>query len=154
MARTIRLDDTNELGKLLSRSFQSGHINFLIGSGASFPAIAPAGAVEKQIADLIALGDESEASQRMYEFLLSVQTPSNKLIADVDDPNNTATLQAYTEYLRTVEILLSERRTTLLPKQATIFTTNYDLFIEKASTQFPAMTLNDGFTRATYTIIV
>jgi len=147
MARTIRLDDTNELGKLLSRSFQSGHINFLIGSGASFPAIAPAGAVEKQIADLIALGDESEASQRMYEFLLSVQTPSNKLIADVDDPNNTATLQAYTEYLRTVEILLSERRTTLLPKQATIFTTNYDLFIEKASTQFPAMTLNDGFTR-------
>jgi SIR2-like domain len=148
MARTIRLDGTNDLSKLLSRSFQSGHINFLIGSGASLPAIATAGAVEQQIADLLAIGDQTEAYQRMYEFLLSVQVPSNKLIANVDDPKNTATLQNYTEYLRTIEILLSERRTTLLPKQATIFTTNYDLFIEKASIQFPAMTLNDGFTRA------
>jgi len=147
MAHTIRLDGSTDLHKMLSRSFQSGHINFLIGSGASFPAIATASAVEQDIATLFEAGQDEEAKRRMYEFLMSVQTPCNKLISDVGDPKNTITLQKYTEYLQTIEVLLSERRTTLLPRQATLFTTNYDLFIEKASIKFPALTLNDGFTR-------
>jgi hypothetical protein len=49
--------------------------------------------------------------------------------------------------LGALENILSERRTSLLPKQATIFTTNYDLFIEKAAVQRAALRLNDGFSR-------
>ena len=41
--------------------------------------------------------------------------------------------------------MVSERKSTLLPKQATIFTTNYDLFIEKAAARCPILRLNDGF---------
>ncbi len=43
--------------------------------------------------------------------------------------------------------ILFERKNILLPRQANIFTTNYDLFIEKAASALPNVTLNDGFDR-------
>ena len=81
----------------------------------------------------------------MYDFLLTIQTPTNKLIANVDNHQNTLTLAKYRECLGIIEVMLRERRTDLLPKQATIFTTNYDLFVEQASAAFTSLTLNDGF---------
>lgn len=148
MARTLILDTVQkEFSKALARSFQSGHINFLFGSGASLPGIPVAGQIEKAIADLLEAGNESGAQLKMYEFLTSIQVPTNKLIEQTNDPQNTETVQHYAEFLKIVESLLSERRTTLLPKQATIFTANYDLFLEQASVSFPALQLNDGFSR-------
>jgi hypothetical protein len=137
----------DDLSKILARSFQSGHVNFLIGSGASFPAIPSAGDVEKEIAKLFEAGDEEAAYLKLYDFLLTVQMPTNKLIAGIVDTNNDLTASYYSDYLSIVESILGERRTSLLPKQATIFTTNYDLFIEKASIPYSAMRLNDGFVR-------
>jgi len=148
MARIVTLDGNNkEFQKALARSFQSGHVNFLFGSGASQPAISIAGQMEKEIANLINLNDEVEARNRMYDFLMGIQGPTNKLIANDNDENNANTLVNYRDCLAIIETILSERRTTLLPKQATIFTTNYDLFIEKASLDYPALKLNDGFSR-------
>ena len=136
-----------DIRKGLARSFQSGHINFLIGSGASLNAIPAAGAVEQQIADLYAVGEVAEGGTRMYGFLADIQRPMNKLIKNEEDHNNAETIGHYKNYLGIIEAILSERRTSLLPKQATIFTTNYDLFIEKASLSYPALKLNDGFSR-------
>lgn len=148
MAKILKIDEEGgDIRKTLARSFQSGNVNFLIGSGASMPAIPAAGQIEQEIADLFEAGDEEQARLRMYNFLASVQEPSNDMISGVDKADNAQTLARYTAYLGMVENILSERRTTLLPKQATIFTTNYDLFIEKASVSFPAFKLNDGFTR-------
>ena len=148
MARIIELDKPDdEIGKTLSRSFQSAHVSFLIGSGASQPAIPTAGGIEQEIADLFEAGREDEARFRMYEFLASIQGPMNKLIEEEDDDLNNRSLENYRRYLESVETILSERRTDILPKQATIFTTNYDLFIEKASEGHLALRLNDGFTR-------
>lgn len=148
MARVFSLDTAaEEIRKNLARSFQSGNVNFLIGSGASYPAIPSAGAVEEEIASLFETGDEDAAYLRLYDFLAAIQAPTNKLIAGVADPNNSTVVENYTKYLGTIEAILSERRTSLLPKQATIFTTNYDLFIEQASLPYSAMRLNDGFSR-------
>lgn len=148
MAQVLKIDEVGkDIRKALARSFQSGNVNFLIGSGASMPAIPAAGQIEQEIADLFEAGDEEQARLRMYNFLASIQEPSNDMISGVDNADNAQTLAHYTAYLGMVENILSERRTTLLPKQATIFTTNYDLFIEKASVSFPALKLNDGFTR-------
>lgn len=148
MARTLELRSVDrDTRKALARSFQSGHVNFLIGSGASFPAIPAAGEIEKEIVNLIAAGEDAQARSKMYEFLASIQTPMNKLIKEDEDGNNAQALQRYKDYLGIVEKILSERRTNLLPKQATIFTTNYDLFIEKASASHPAIKVNDGFSR-------
>jgi hypothetical protein len=148
MARVFNLDTAAEdIRKNLARSFQSANVNFLIGSGASYPAIPSAGAVEEEIATLFEAGDEDAAYLKLYDFLATIQAPTNNLIASVADANNTTTVANYTEYLGIIETILSERRTSLLPKQATIFTTNYDLFIEQASLQYSAMRLNDGFSR-------
>lgn len=148
MARVFELDTAaEEIRKTLARSFQSANINFLIGSGASYPAIPTAGVVEAEIASLFEAGNEDAAYLKLYDFLATIQVPTNGLIAEVSDLKNLTTVAKYSEYLGILEAILSERRTSLLPKQATIFTTNYDLFIEQAAVSYTAMRLNDGFSR-------
>jgi len=148
MARALNIDTAGEdICKNLARSIQSANLNFLIGSGASYPAIPTAGAAEAEIASLFEAGREDGAYLKLYDFLTTIQVPTNNLIAGSGDATITSTVANYTEYLGTIEAILSERRTSLLPKQATIFTTNYDLFIEQASLSYSAMRLNDGFSR-------
>jgi hypothetical protein len=148
MARTIEIagPDT-DFSKSLARSFQSGRINFLIGSGASLPAIPVAGAIEQEIRLLFDIDDAVEARKRLYNFLHGVHEPTNKLIAEASDAAIDETVSHFRSYLGNIEGILSSRRTALLPKQATIFSTNYDLFVEKASIDLPTLTLNDGFNR-------
>lgn len=149
MAHILNIEELDkDRHKALARSFQSGNVNFLIGSGASAPAIPVAGQIEQEIADLIEAGDEDNARLRMYNFLAGTQKPTNALITGDQHADNEETLAHYMTFLGIIQTILSERRTTLLPKQATIFTSNYDLFIEKASISYPALKLNDGFTRA------
>lgn len=148
MARAFTIDTaSDEIRTNLARSFQSANINFLIGSGASHPAIPPAGAVEEEIATLFDSGDDDAAYLKMYDLLATIQAPTNDLIAAVADAKNAATVENYTSFLGIIDSILSERRTSLLPKQATIFTTNYDLFIEQASVNHSSLRLNDGFSR-------
>lgn len=149
MARIINANDLGEeLRKRLLRSFQSGNINFLLGSGASLPAIPTAGPIEAEIAGLISAGRDEEAYAKMYAFLETVHAPTNKLINDEADEGNRASLRCYEALLKTIEEILLARRTTILPRQATVFTTNYDLFLEKASAACPSTILNDGFSRS------
>lgn len=148
MGRVLSLGAADDaIRKTLARSFQSGHINFLIGSGASLPAIPAAGQLEQQIVDLLDQGNDVEARQRLFTFLAGIQQPTNDVIADAANEANGQTLARYKDFIHALEVIISERRTTLLPKQATIFTTNYDLFIEKASLSFAGLRLNDGFSR-------
>ena len=143
-------EDREELVKALSRSLQSGRLNFLLGSGASLPAIPLAGPIEQEVADLFENGRDAEAVERLCQFAAGIQEPMNKLINGTVDANNSATLEGYTAFLTTLERLVSERKSTLLPKQATIFTTNYDLFIEKAASACPILRLNDGFSTTSH----
>ena len=69
MARVFALDTAAEdIRKNLARSFQSANVNFLIGSGASYPAIPSAGAVEEEIASLFETGDEDAALSEAIRF--------------------------------------------------------------------------------------
>lgn len=149
MARVLEVAAFDEvLSKRLLRSFQSGNITFLIGSGASLPAIPVAGPIESQIADLLAKNEEQKAYAMMCDFLMSIQAPTNKLIRGEQDAAIDQTIGAYETFLRLVEEILLARRTNLLPRQVTIFSTNYDLFVERASAACPTLILNDGFARA------
>jgi hypothetical protein len=76
-----------------------------------------------------------------------VQQPTNDLIDGAANAQNAETVKNYAEYIGIIEVILMERRTNLLPKQATIFSTNYDLFVEKAALSYSALRLNDGFAR-------
>lgn len=148
MARILEVASFDEaLRKRLTRSFQSGNITFLLGSGASFPAIPVAGDIEAEIAKLLTDKQDDDAYSKMYEFLLTIQSPTNKLIEGTADTALDQTIGNYEEFLRVIEEILTSRRTTLLPRQVTIFSTNYDLFVERASTACPTALLNDGFGR-------
>src|SRR5260221_4420949 len=106
MARVFSLDTAaEEIRKNLARSFQSANVNFLIGSGASYPAIPSAGAVEEEIASLFEAGDEDAAYLKLYDFLATIQAPTNKLIASVADANKATVLEHYTGYPGTLETI-------------------------------------------------
>lgn len=146
MARIHEIGAVNgDLARDLSRSFQSAHINFLLGSGASHPAIPLAGQVEREIEAFQRERQQERATLRIYDLLSGVQAPSNRLVRRAPNAAEAATLSSYEAFLRLVETILTERRTGVLPKQATIFTTNYDVFLDVAAGACPAVALAAGF---------
>ena len=150
MARTIDVNAFQEdIQRRLLRSIQSGRINVLLGSGMSHPAIPPAGQIEADIGGLLAQGQTEQAEEKMTHFLGTVCAPTNDLLQNGNLPDPVlSTLAEYQSLLKFFEQVLISRRTTLLPRQISVFSTNYDLFVEKASEACPAVTLNDGFGRA------
>lgn len=141
-------EDAENTAKFLQSYIQSGSINFLIGSGASFPAIPTAGNIEEEINALLAGGDDEGASRRCLTFIEQIDTVhSNIAAADEANPIQ-GVAQNYKSFLATVDRILFARKNILLPRQATVFTTNYDMFLEHASSLVPSVILNDGFERS------
>ncbi|CNI66367.1 TPA: SIR2 family protein [Yersinia enterocolitica] len=138
------------------RVFQSANINFLIGSGASLPAINVLANIEKELQKLINSEKEKEYFEEASAFLKSVWVANNILIGreyesklyPEDKVSNTKkTEKYYADFLSSIEKILTRRRTGLLPRRVNIFTTNYDLFIEDAATKNHNIEVNDGFSR-------
>jgi SIR2-like domain len=126
---------------------QSGNLNFLIGSGASLPAIGLVGNIEAEINELLEAGDGAGANLRALNFIEELEAQHSALAGGAGDADTAETLGNYVEFLSTIDSLLFERKSHLLPRQANVFTTNYDLFVEHAATSSPSLILNDGFDR-------
>lgn len=145
MANIIKTnEDKVKFREAITRLFQSGNINFILGSGASYPAIAVAGNVENEIQTALEEGQTDEAEEKIYDLLKGVKAP---FTATTENDNTKATIKNYQDFIGKVESILIERKSSLIPKQANIFTTNYDLFLEKASEFYPAIVFSDGFVR-------
>ena len=150
MPNFITMDNeeaVKELRKYLGRAFQSAHINFLIGSGASMPAIETSGDVEKELECLYSKGCDEDANFMKRRFIAGIQKPTNLLLGGREDHKVKKTVDNYTALLDSIRNILFERKSNLVPKRANIFTTNYDLFVEKASEQLENLIVNDGFLR-------
>jgi hypothetical protein len=148
MARTLILSDqADDVRKLVESYIQSGNLNFLIGSGASMPAIQVAGNIEAEINSLLIGGNSADANLMALDFIEELAETNVDLLADIDEQPLNETLSNYIDFLSIVDAILFERKNILLPRQANIFTTNYDLFVEKAASKLPNVTLNDGFDR-------
>ncbi len=143
MAQTNASDDP-DLAKQLSKAFQSGHLNLLLGAGASMPAVPVAGDIEREIEALQASGKIDEAKQRLCQLLETIQTAVNDALGD---PAAQPVVVQYGALLRTLNALLTERRTALLPKQVTLFTTNYDVFLESSADLCSGLTVTNGFAK-------
>lgn len=156
LIRAYKKNDENER-EYFQRIFQSSNINFLIGSGASKPAINVLGDIEKELQNYIEKEDEESYYKLSESFLrgvwdatdillnrtdeISIYCFLKKYVDDVKDTQNN-----YIKFISILENILIKRRTGLLPRRANIFTTNYDLFIEDAATTRQNLILNDGFT--------
>lgn len=149
MAEIIEVTaDREELCKRLAAYIQSGSMNFLIGSGASLPAIKVAGDIEKEINDLLDASKDNEADRKSLDFIEGISTVHMGILADPVSAVIETTMAAYVEFVASLDKMLFSRKNQLLPRQANVFTTNYDLFIEHASSRVPGVVLNDGFDRS------
>jgi len=150
MARTLDIDQGAErdaLRTLLWKAIQSANLNFIIGSGCSTPAIPPLGNIEKQVQAKLAANQLDEADRILFDYLCPFIDSVEQLTGTIDE-HHAGVLNDYGSFLGVIAEILFERKNNILPKQATIFTTNYDLFIEKASESFAGrLKLNDGFAR-------
>lgn len=150
MAKTTVLDVQNEdVGKLLASYVQSGNLNFLIGSGASMPAISIAGNIENEINELIEAGDDEAANLAALKFIEEIEDANEDIVAKIVGGDTKTTFDGYVEFLSNVDRILFERKTNLLSRQANLFTTNYDMFFERSADELSGFILNDGFDRAT-----
>ena len=148
MAKTINIDEV-EIIKNLQKAIQSANLNFLIGSGCSNPAITTLGNIEKAIQKLLDENKNDEANKNLAEFLKPFIDSTNQLIGNNLDDNHQKTQRYYNDFIQTISKILFERKSNIRHKQATIFTTNYDLFIEKASEEISeSFILSDGFNRS------
>lgn len=140
-------DENKRIDEMLFKLFQSTRLNVLVGSGASMPAITIAGNLEAEVQALYDAGDDDGATNRLYDFLLSINQSTTNLVNKTPDANILAVQNGYKGLFKNIEKILNERRTNILPKQVNIFTTNYDVFIEDALESFESVSLNDGFDR-------
>jgi hypothetical protein len=132
----------------LHKAIQSVNLNFLIGSGCSCPALAPLGNIENEVREKRVEGKDEEAEKMVFNFLKpffetysTMMTTPDKKVAE--------TLNNYKLFLNVVSDILFERKSNILPRQATVFSTNYDLFVEKAFEDIESpVRLNDGFNRS------
>ncbi len=113
----------------------SKKLNILLGAGASMPAIPTIQSFKKQFSQLDGKElDEKELNEKLLEH---IKTISQNLISNdyENDPNQTSitlVLNTYEDFIRSITNILYASNSRQVPRTANIFTTNYDLFLEKA----------------------
>ena len=150
MARTLNIRNSYEkklLSIILNKAAQSANLNFIVGSGCSVPAIKTLGNIEKKVQAFIDKNQQDKADRLLFDYLQPFIT-SVEFLRNTPDKNHVITLKNYVTFLGIVSEILFERKNNIIPRQATIFSTNYDMFIEKASESLlGSLRLNDGFNR-------
>lgn len=116
---------SKKMVKQLKKLALTKQLNFLIGSGASMPAIPLMGNFK-----------ECNGKSANEQLLEKVQAVSGELLlgcySEENDKNITTSLSNYESFLESIVYILSLSNSRQIPKNANVFTTNYDLFIEKA----------------------
>jgi len=126
---------------------QDSHLNFLIGAGTSSPYFEQLGDIENVLTEVGEYSPDRpeanlvRASLQGY-FFEKVILPNLPLLER--SPGARPLLKSYARFVNTINRILLKRRSTLLGKQASIFTTNVDLAFEVAL-EMLEIDANDGF---------
>ena len=128
---------------------ESCHLNFLIGSGASRNFFDTLGNVENLLTELTKLpsSDERdlvEASIKNDYFNKGIKGNIELLNEANSEEEFLKTKFNYHGFLTAINVILLRRRSTLIGKQANLFTTNMDLFLDKSLEELN-LEYNDGF---------
>ena len=133
---------------------QDCNINFLIGSGLSAPYLSLLGKIERLLTEL-SYKKEKEEIEKDKEKIIRVSL-YKKFFDDViskniniskelnDDTNLNKILNNYKKFIKLINTILLNRRSSLLSRQVNLFTTNFDIFLEK-SMETVGVEYNDGF---------
>lgn len=126
---------------------QDSHLSFLVGAGTPSSFFGLLGNVEDALTELTESTADNDvkslvrASIHAY-FIDSVLVPNLKVIERHADAESVLT--SYAKFLRTINRILLKRHSSILAKQANIFTTNIDMVFEVAMEQM-GLDFSDGF---------
>lgn len=133
-------------------TIQSCNVNCLVGSGLSRPYLITLGKIEilldaldkeTGISEEIRTIVKSSLYKTYFEGVMVKNLDSYKMTGD-EAKNYSYVLNNYKEFLQHLNEIILFRYNTLLNKQINIFTTNVDLFFEKALEE-TMIEFNDGF---------
>ena len=128
----------------IRKTINSANVNFLIGAGLSCDFLKPLRGIEEKI-DEAEKNDDSQVSLELKKEYFEKSIVGNLGIIDNrKDSEKNEVLNNYKEFYRTINFILLERETPVLTKQVNIFTTNIDIFSEKALEE-TGIDFNDGF---------
>ena len=129
----------------LKEIIQSSNLNFLLGAGLSRPFLPILNDIEMR------LTDEKNETKRIgiyKEYFEKIMLPNLYIIEDSfetrTESNFRATYENYKKFFEIVSLILLRRKSTILSKQANIFTTNIDIFCETALEE-SNLEYNSGF---------
>lgn len=134
---------------ILQKLIESCHVNFLIGSGLSRPYLSTLGPIEELLTELGKSGvdETTEAiirSSLYKQYFDKVIYPNVQECTVKGGQEFKDTLNAYQDFLRTLNELLAKRHNSIIGKQVNIFTTNIDMFVERSANDI-GIEFNDGF---------
>ena len=142
----------------IQKIIESCHFNFLVGSGASRNYLETLSNIEKLLTELDY--DSREFKSENWFKLLNVSIKNwyyekcikgNTKLIDIgfklDEDKQQEfeeTQKNYEDFLQALNILILKRKNNLLPKEVNIFTTNVDIFLDRALDKL-GLEFNDGF---------
>lgn len=126
---------------------QDCNINFLLGAGTSSPFLRLLGNVENLLTELSESNAEEEPEKvvraSIYKYFFDECLSKNLDILD-GSQDAREILNNYKSFLKALNYILLKRKSTILSKQVNVFTTNVDVFLEKALEE-TGLEYNDGF---------
>lgn len=128
----------------IKKTINSANINFLVGSGMSRPFLETLKNIEKDLTEAENKKNNEVEILKLKENYFNNCMVDNLKIIDDDDTSSDDVLKKYENFYKTMNHILLERNNSLLTKQINIFTTNIDIFSEKAL-EDSGIEFNDGF---------
>jgi len=139
----------SEVIKEIKNGLYEKNISFLFGSGASMPFFKNLGNLEDTLTRL--RKDETKYDsliKLLYVDYFKKSIEGNIQILDDKNSCNYNVLSQYIRFIKQLSAIMNYRNDRISPKRANIFTTNYDVFFEKAidivQSENPSLILNDG----------
>jgi len=132
----------------LKDTIQDCNINFLLGSGLSCPYLTTLGNLEALLTDLETRVLDSDPGKKIIRVSLYKRYFDEVISKNIPilEPDVAAApvLRQYTSFLNYMNSILLKRKVTLLSKEINLFTTNIDIFLDKALEDL-SLEYNDGF---------
>ena len=136
----------SQLGEI-KNVIQDCHLNFLVGSGMSAPFLTTLGNIEALLTEIETSALPSPAREiircSVYkQYFDGVFAKNLGVLSGKDECADV--LSEYKTFLKSLNAILLRRRNSLLGKEVNLFTTNVDIFLEKAIEDI-GLEFNDGF---------
>lgn len=126
----------------IKKTIDSANINFLIGAGLSKPFLDTLNDIELFLSDTSKTSEEILSKKK--EYFNKVMLGNIKVLDDVLEVDKDYVMSNYTNFYKILNNLVLKRENSILTKQVNIFTTNIDIFSEKAL-EGTGIEFNDGF---------